>query len=387
MEHMDDLKQASSSLVARVKAILLQPKLEWPVIAVEPTSANSLFFNYAVPLAAIGPVCTFLHNQIFGYGVFGFSWHPSLIGSLASLVATYILSLVGLFVLALIANFLAPKFDGVADRQAALKLVIYGATASYIAGFANLLPGLGILALLGLYSFYLFYVGAGPLLKVPAEKALSFTAVTVVCAIVLGFVVSAALAPLAYMYGGPAAITNTYTSDAGKVALPGGGVLDLDKMKQATDQMQNATSGKKPPISASALQTLLPTSIGAFQRTAVESTGVGGLGSNADGTYTAGGHTYHLKITDMAAMGALAGLGTAMGVEDSKQDADGYEKTGTVDGRLQTEEWHTSSSSGKFGFMVANRFMIEAEGNAGSIDDLKAAVATIDQGRLAALGS
>ena len=32
--------------------------------------------------------------------------------------------------------------------------------------------------------------------------------------------------------------------------------------------------------------------------------------------------------------------------------------------------------------MVANRFMIEAVGDANSIDDLKAAVAAVDQGKL-----
>ena len=32
--------------------------------------------------------------------------------------------------------------------------------------------------------------------------------------------------------------------------------------------------------------------------------------------------------------------------------------------------------------MVAKRFMIEADGDAGSIDELKAAVATIDPGKL-----
>jgi hypothetical protein len=231
-------------------------------------------------------------------------------------------------------------------------------------------------------------------MKVPAEKALSFTAVTVVCAVVLAIVVSVVVTPVALLFGGPShfgAVDGSITgfNDTGKIGLPGGGTVDVNQMKAAADQMQQAATGasKKPPIAASALQTLLPGSIGGFTRTAVESQAIGALGSNAEGTYTGGGNSFSLKITDLAAMGAIAGLGSAMGVETSKQDADGYEKTGTVDGHLQSEEWHNAAHNGKFGVIVGNRFSIEAEGSATSIDDLKAAVAAIDQSRLAALGS
>ena len=44
-----------------------------------------------------------------------------------------------------------------------------------------------------------------------------------------------------------------------------------------------------------------------------------------------------------------------------------------------------STSSGKFGITVKNRFLIEAEGSAASIDELKAAVSAVDQGTLAGL--
>ena len=114
----------------------------------------------------------------------------------------------------------------------------------------------------------------------------------------------------------------------------------------------------------------------------MESVGAG-LVSNTEGTYEdASGRRFTLKITDMSALGALAGLGTALGVEQNREDADGYEKTGTVDGRMQTEAWRKADSSGKFGTVIANRFMVEADGSADSIDVLKDAVAKIDEGEL-----
>lgn len=165
---------------------------------------------------------------------------------------------------------------------------------------------------------------------------------------------------------------------AGKLTVPGVGTVDVGALNAAAEQANQNRAAASPDK----LQALLPATIGAYQRTALERSAAGGLGSNADGTYTAGGNTFHLKVSDMAAMGSLAALGGAFGVSSSKSDANGYEKTGTVDGHMQTEEWHPDSHQGKFGVVLANRFSVEAEGNAASIDELKAAAAAIDQGAL-----
>ena len=142
---------------------------------------------------------------------------------------------------------------------------------------------------------------------------------------------------------------------------------------------------KKPAVEPAKLQALLPATIAGYQRTAVEATAMGGMGSEANGTYTAGGKSFHLKITDMAAVGALAGIGSAMGVSQSREDADGYERTGTVNGRMQTEKWSKATNSGTFSVVVGNRFMVEAEGSAANIDELKTAVASVNEGSLAGL--
>jgi len=382
---MDDVKVASASpLVARIKAILLNPRAEWPVIAAEPDDTAALFTHYAVPLAAIGPVCSFLHGQLFGYGMFGISWRPSLLAGLAGLVSSYLLALAGLFAFALIVDFLAPRFEGQAGRGPALKLVVYSATAGFLAGIAQLLPGLGILGLLGLYSFYLFYTGATPLMKVPEAKALSFTAVCVVGAIVVGLVVGAVSRPVMGLFGGAPGMADSSGEVTGKLTVPGVGAVDLDKMKAASAQME--ADSKKPPIPAAQLQALLPAAIGAYQRTATESNGAGMIGSSAQGTYTAGDKSYTLRVIDMAALGGIAGMGAALGVEQSKEDGTGYERTGTVDGHMQTEAWHPADHNGKFG-VVLGRFSVEAEGSANSVDELKAAVEAVDQGKLASLGN
>src|SRR6187551_1555010 len=166
---------APAGLVDKVKAILLKPKEEWPKIAADPATPADIVTRYAIPLIAIGPVASFIGGQVFGYSAFFISYRPGLIAGLSSAIMTFVMSLVALLVVTLIAEFLAPKFGGEANRRQALKWVAYGATASWVGGIFGLIPSLAALGwLAGLYSLYLFYVGASPVMKVPEDKALGF---------------------------------------------------------------------------------------------------------------------------------------------------------------------------------------------------------------------
>lgn len=365
-----------NNLVARAKAILLTPRDEWPRIAAEADSPGDIFRRHVVPLAAIGPVASLIGGQVFGYGAFGFSYKPGLVAALGSAVVSYAITLIGIWVLSLIADFLAPKFGGESNRAQAFKLVAYGATASFLAGIFGLIPSLGVFGLLGLYSLYLFYTGSGPLMKVPADKTMAYTAVTVVAAIVLSLIVAPITAGVMALTG-LSAMSSSSDSEA-EITLPGGGTLNPGKAEDFARRMEDAASGKIKPVEAGKLAALLPGSLGGWNRTAIESTGVGQFGSTAEGRYELDGRQFTLRVVDMSAMGAIAGMGAAMGMEQSREDENGYERTTTVDGKLVTEAWRKDDNSGKFGTVIANRFMVEAEGQADSIDDLKAAVAAIN---------
>ncbi|HSQ79746.1 MAG TPA: Yip1 family protein [Casimicrobiaceae bacterium] len=159
------------SIVDRVKGILLDPRSEWPRIAAEPSTVQSIYTGWVMILAAIGPVALLLSTH-----------------SLQWAVAQYVLSLIITFVLALIVDSLAPSFGGTKDFIASLKLTAYSYTAAWLAGIFNLLGMLG--GLLGLiatiYAFYTFFLGAPVLKKAAPEKAVPFTLVIVLFGIVLG---------------------------------------------------------------------------------------------------------------------------------------------------------------------------------------------------------
>ncbi len=380
---MESPNAAGGGLVQRAKDILMKPAQTWPVIASEPASPGELITRYAMPLAAIGPVAAFLRGQLFGYGAFGFSYKPGIVAGISTLVVSYILGLVGVVVLALIADFLAPKFDGVANRTNAFKLVVFASFAAWLAGIFQLIPGLGLLGLAGLYTLYLFYTGAAPLMKVPQEKTAAYTAVTIVCAIVLYLVVGTVTASIVGLFGMGPSFASHDTS--GTVTIPGMGTIDNGKMEAAGKQMEAAANGQVKPIDGAQLQTLFPANLNGFTRTAMEANAMGQMGTEAEATYTLGDKSFRLKVVDSSGLGALAGIGGAMGVAHSQEDANGYERAATVDGQMQIEKWNNQSHDGEFTQQVASRFMITAEGQADSIDQLKSAVAAVDQGKLAGM--
>ena len=130
-------------LVQRVKSILLQPKDTWVTIEAESADMAGLYTRYFMLLAAIPAVCGFIGMSIIGMGAFGVSIRVPFLSGLASMVVSYVLSLVGVFVLALIVNALAPTFGGQKDQIQALKLAVYASTAALVGGIFSLGPAGG----------------------------------------------------------------------------------------------------------------------------------------------------------------------------------------------------------------------------------------------------
>jgi hypothetical protein len=218
------------SLAGRAKAILVSPRAEWPKIAGESESVQTAFMRYVVPLAAIGPICGFIGGQVFGIGVLGFRYHPSLLAGLSAAITGYILALLSIFVVARVAKFLADKFGGKENFARAFRLCAYSFTAAYLAGVFQLLPSLAVLGLIAaLYGIYLFYLGATPMMAVPQDKAVGYTALTIVGVIVVYLVVGALTAAVTGAFGSTPAIgANALDGGAVEMTVPGYGKVKLE---------------------------------------------------------------------------------------------------------------------------------------------------------------
>lgn len=380
----------SSNLIERCKNILLKPKEEWARIDAEPATVGGLMTGWVAPMAAIGPVAGLIGGLVFGYSMFGVTYRPTVMGAVTSAVIGYGLALLSAWLLSKIIDALAPNFGGQKNPVQAMKVAAYSGTAAYLAGIFQIIPALAILGILGLYSLYLLYLGLPRLMKAPEDKAMGYTVVTVVVAIVLFLVVGAvtaaltnALAPRTIM---PGAAGGTIT---GSVNVPGMGEVDLGKLEQASAKVQAAAEKAKTatPVDRQALAALLPASSGGWTRTALESTSAsaGGMGgSQAEGRYEANGQSVRLKVADLASAGAFAAMASAFKVETSREDDSGYEKSGMIDGRYTMEKWN-KDGRGSYGVLLADRFLVEAEGNAPDIGALKSLVGSIDLGKLQGL--
>ena len=175
------------NLVDRAKNIILRPKEEWPIVDNETTDVPSLYKNYIVPLAAIPVIGGLIGISLVGMPMpFGGTYHMPFGPSLGSALARYVLSLVGVYVVALIVNALAPSFSGEKNLVQALKVTAYAYTPAWLAGIFLLIPWLGVLGLLAsLYSLYLLYLGLPVLMKSRPDRALGYTAVVVISAVFL----------------------------------------------------------------------------------------------------------------------------------------------------------------------------------------------------------
>lgn len=216
-------QDAPTGIAARAKRLILTPREEWPRIDAQPMTVRGIMTGWVLPLAAIGPVARLIGGLTFGYGAFGIHYRPSVGSAIATAVLGYVFALIATWILALVIDALAPSFGGTKNPVQAMKVAAFSATAGWLAGIFGLLPSIAFLGLLGLYSLYLLYLGLPLLMKAPADKAMSYTIVTVIVAVVL-FIVAGMLTGAVARAFVPAP-----SLDGGTISVSGVGKIDLAK--------------------------------------------------------------------------------------------------------------------------------------------------------------
>jgi hypothetical protein len=179
-------------LVERAKAIILKPKETWEIIKGEETTVRGLYTSYACILAIIPAAASFIGLSLVGLSlpILG-TWRQPITNGIGHAVLSYILALVGIYVTAYIANLLAPNFGSKRDMTAAVKAVVYSSTPAWIAGIFNVIPALGTVTwILGLYSFYLLFLGLPLMMETPPEKKTGYVVVVVVVTILVMIAIS-----------------------------------------------------------------------------------------------------------------------------------------------------------------------------------------------------
>jgi hypothetical protein len=183
---------AGASLIARASAILTKPAETWDVIDAETTQIPDIYKAYVLPLAAIPAVCGAIGLvALGGVSIFGVHLRPSFTGVISEMVVSYVLTLVGVYVLALVIDQLAPQFGAARGRTQAFKLAAYSGTALWVAGVFRLLPGIGGVSMVlgGLYTAYLMYLGLPKLMRVEGDRTVPYLAVSLIVTLLLMFLI------------------------------------------------------------------------------------------------------------------------------------------------------------------------------------------------------
>lgn len=408
-----------AKLMARVQAILTSPKTEWPVIAAEQSTTKDLYIGYILLLAAIGPITGFFKMSVLGMHVPLMGTYRMGIGaSLSNMLFSYVLILAGVYLVALIVNMLAPSFGGRKDQDQALKTVAYAYTAAWIAGLAQLLPWVGMLILLAgsVYSVYLLYLGLPVTMKCPQEKAVGYTGVAILVAIILSFAITAVVGGITGgmgMMGGMSSSQMNMPSEGGfDKDSPGGKVEawtkkmeeagkgmeeaqksgDPEQQKQAMEKMMASAmggDGKVETLAPERIKAFLPETLAGRPRSAVSAERTGAMGfqiSTAEASYEDNsGSGFRVEITDMGLAKGVMALAGWVGVEKESVTETGYEKTYKNGKNIVHEQWDKQASSGEYSIIVGERFTVKVSGGAADINALKDAAGSIDLQGLAAL--
>jgi len=398
------------NLVQRVQDILLKPKPTWPVIEQEQADVAGIYQTYLIYLAAIPAVAGFIGMSLIGFGGFGMHIRMPFMSGLVNMVVSYGLSLLMVFVLALIVDALAPTFGGSKSQINAFKLVAYGCTAGFVGGVFSLIPSLSILGLVaGLYSIYLIYTGIPVLMKCPQEKAGAYTAVVIVCGIVAGLIVGAVSA--AVMPGrGFGGMASMHRDRDIKFSTPDGEVnIDTSKMEAMAKKMEEA--GKRmeaaqksgdpaaagnalgemmsaiaggDPIAADELKTALPERASNLKRDSIEAE-ASKMGSSAKATYAGDDKRLNLSVTDVGGTAGLAALGWAAAITLDRETDGKVERVYKQGARTVREEFHKDGSQGEYTVILGNGLIVEAKGQRLDQAALKSTVEGLDLARLESL--
>jgi Yip1-like protein/zinc ribbon protein len=437
---------AAPGLISRIKNIVMTPKSEWPVIAVESTPSAQLFVGYVVPLALLAAVIGFVRMSVLGVsGALGGSFRLPIGSGLTYTVMMFVSALFGVFVIGLIVNGLAPTFSGQRDLRQALKVSAYSLTPALLSSVLALSPILPTLLqfLAGCYGIYVLYQGLPIVMQSPKEKALGYTAGVVICTILIG-VVFGILSTFAHIGGARAglvgatpaerateqaaardqgaatvgnAIGNMLGTDAKGKADLGSALSNLTKAGEqaqtptsapsspaaadtanaqspmaATGGLLNALGGalggpnRVAPVDFKSLQGMLPTSLAGMPRTSAEGENQGALGvktSSAKADYAANdGSGVHLEISDISGVSGLIDLANGLIQNTTSQSDAGYEKDVVIGARTVHEKYDAPAKRSELSVIVAKRFSVDLSGKGVDMKSLEQSMGQIDLARL-----
>ncbi len=210
---------SSSALLGFVPGLLIRPAQTWDKIRagvdrgqIRPTG---LLVSFVLILAAVTPLAKLVGNPATYWpqtlAPFGLLGHTGL----TQLLLTFVQSVAGYFVVAYTLDMFAKRFGGAHGRAQAFALSAFAGTAYWLAGIFEAVPGLNWLGLVGFYSLWLLYTGAGPMMGIPREQAPKYLLVVLLVSLLVQLLLTVLVAGV-FSAGGVVGNAANLAHDVGK---------------------------------------------------------------------------------------------------------------------------------------------------------------------------
>lgn len=163
-----------SNIVENCKTLILNPKSFWVSKKENLESQSQLLIGFFLPLLLTVSVAVFL-------GEFFRSSHFYIGFALLKSLRVIVLFFLQYFLAVFFTKELMKTFGGEKNIEISRNLVVYSITPFLLVSIiTGLFPFLYVIDILGIYSFYIFWIGAKELLVFPDNKISSYTLLTIV---------------------------------------------------------------------------------------------------------------------------------------------------------------------------------------------------------------
>ncbi len=419
---------AARALAERVRGLFVKTADAWKLIATERTSIAQVYQNYLLPLAGLAAVLALLGwglVELIGANGLGMTVPMAV----SSVLVLLVMVLVGIWMLAQIADALAPQFQARKSELRAFKLMAYSATPLVLVALFTLMPGAAWLGLLGLgYALWLLWQGLPRLMRCPPQKRVPYFAVLVVAIAVLA-AVTVTLMGFMLQHGRPAPrLAGTQVSGAAPAASKAGassgavpaqaasvasGVVNNDAVLGVATAASDAVSdpmagtGDAPmtggggpatpsaPLSSAALErlsgqikALSPAELAGMKREQLNTQSLnvaGATGLAVYGDYGQGDKTMTVNWVYVGANPKQTPMGEWANATLQRDDASRSERIYAEGARHMSELARKDGSGASMKVLLANGVLLDIDAHNLTLDALKAALPALKLNELETL--
>ncbi len=155
----------------RIIQLILYPISVWDRIKAEQISESDLFSRHMVPVALVPVIAGFLGLIFIGKNFFQ---------SLIWAVLFFVIAIGGIYFFTEVVQFIGKGFKAQTERIVVLQLVAYALTPIYLAGIFFLIPPLYGLSIVGIFGFYLYWIGFQKVINCPEKELFNYSFITLV---------------------------------------------------------------------------------------------------------------------------------------------------------------------------------------------------------------